>query len=73
MEQLAICTEAEEPSTSLLSYTKAQAQKKSCASMLEEHPRLDVGRFKFSKLKLVVTSPSNVGNTIATPKTPNQR
>ncbi|MGD6852884.1 MAG: radical SAM protein [Candidatus Bathyarchaeia archaeon] len=62
MDQIAICTEAEESSSPLLGYTKAQAQKKSCASMLREHPHLDVGRVRFSRLKLVVASASNVGN-----------
>ena len=61
MEQIAIC-EAKE-SSPLLICTKAEAQKKTCASLLSENPRLDVGpRFKFSRLKLVVASPRNVGN-----------
>ncbi len=62
MEQIAIRQdETVEKSIPLLSYVKAEAQKKTCASMLNEHPSLKVGHSKFSRLNLVVASTSNVG------------
>jgi len=62
MRQIAICEDIES-SSPLLSYTKAEAQKKSCASMLSERPSFNFGsRSKFSRLKLVVKSLCNVGN-----------
>ncbi|MCL5877086.1 MAG: radical SAM protein [Candidatus Bathyarchaeota archaeon] len=61
MEQIAICEESA-ASSSLLRYAKAEAQKKSCARMLQSKPINGGGaHFRFNRIDLSVKSECNVG------------
>jgi nitrogen fixation protein NifB len=74
MEQIAICEESIEKSGSTLSLTKAEARKKSCARMLQEHQVSSCGvRLRFSRIELSVVSRSNVGCNYCETKTQNAK
>jgi len=63
MTQIAICEDPlVEKSNRLLSYVKAEAQKKSCAKILHEPQKAGGSRVKFSRITLNVAAPKNVGS-----------
>ena len=58
----------------MLSLTKTEARKKSCARMLQEHPASGSGvRLRFNRLELSVASRSNVGCKYCDTKTEGSR